>query len=1074
MANKVIKGLTVEIGGNTTKLDKALEKVEKNSRSLSSELGQINKLLKFDPGNTELLAQKQRVLAEAVDNTAEKLDTLKEAEKQVQAQFEKGEASEEQVRALRREIIDTEKRLESYKKAAQETADALEEVDREAGDAAEGLEDVGEEAADAEEEADDLSGTLGETLAGGLKAVATAAVATAAALVGIAEESREYRTAMGKLDTAFKKNNHSAEAAQKTYEELQSVLGETDQAVEAANFLAQMATTEEELAAMTDALTGVYATFGASLPIESLAEAANETIKAGQVTGSFADSLNWVNAESKDWKKALGKNQKALKAFEKATDEGLTAEDAFNEALAACTDEQSRQRLVMDTLTSLYGDAATAYKKTNANVIAANKANEQWNSTMAKLGANVEPVVTEIKSFGAELLASAEKPLKAVATYIKDTVIPALRSIADWVGEHMPEIEATVVGLTAAFVAYKVATAAAEVVQNGLKAAILSTTVAQKALNLAAAATPWGLAAVAITGVAAALAYYMSDAENATSATERLHFGMTEAEKQASRLAAAEDLLAENTGAAGVAMADQSAETALLAELTPEALAQIEPLTAEELRLVQAASDAADAFREQKAAAQETVDDSAAYHQHLLDLVAELDSLVSESNYVRDADKARVEFITNELNAAMGLEMELVGNALQGYKNLKDEIYNLINAKTANAMLEAKNEAYITAIQEEDSAFAALMATQQDYQAHLVTVQELEAKLAEDKQKLTESLLADSSRENAIRMAGLAQSIQAQEDALEKEKGILGEKKTAYDGAAADYVGYTSTIEEYEAAQTAVLQENYEEAIDILKSKSAGFVDYAEEVDDATADVLDTLLKEAVDAGIAAEKTRKNFENGVKGYTERMVKEADEAAEDAMNAFIDASTEAEGVGKDIGDGLDAGLASKRESIISRAVNMVKAAIAAAREAADSHSPSREMMSLGEDMGEGAAIGLENTTDDLLKTARKQVNEMLREYSDAPAQTEQVAQRSAQELQAQSRRAERSLYEQGAQLQADMAGTVQSQAGILGKILTAIERGQILTIDGDALVGATADRYDSTLGQRRALAARGAL
>jgi phage-related minor tail protein len=109
MANK-IKGLIVEIGGNTAPLEKALQDVNKKSRDLSSELGQINKLLKFDPGNADLLAQKQKVLAEAVETTSEKLDKLKEAEKQVQKQFEKGEVSEEQVRELQREIIATEKK----------------------------------------------------------------------------------------------------------------------------------------------------------------------------------------------------------------------------------------------------------------------------------------------------------------------------------------------------------------------------------------------------------------------------------------------------------------------------------------------------------------------------------------------------------------------------------------------------------------------------------------------------------------------------------------------------------------------------------------------------------------------------------------------------------------------------------------------------------------------------------------------------------------------------------------------------------------------------------------------------
>ena len=95
-----IRGITVEIGGDTTKLGKALEDVNKRSKDLSSELGQVNKLLKLDPGNVELLAQKQKILSEAIETTSKKLDTLKQAEKQVQEQFKRGEVSEEQVRAL--------------------------------------------------------------------------------------------------------------------------------------------------------------------------------------------------------------------------------------------------------------------------------------------------------------------------------------------------------------------------------------------------------------------------------------------------------------------------------------------------------------------------------------------------------------------------------------------------------------------------------------------------------------------------------------------------------------------------------------------------------------------------------------------------------------------------------------------------------------------------------------------------------------------------------------------------------------------------------------------------------------
>lgn len=274
MANKTIKGLTVEIGGDTTKLGKALDNIEKQGRDLSSELGNINRLLKFDPGNTELLAQKQKVLADAISTTEKKLDTLKEAEKQVQEQFKRGEVSEEQVRALKREIIETEGRLDKYKNAAKETADQIDQLGEESEEAAREVDKMGDEMEEAEKSADDLGDSAGGSLSTGLTAVIGLATAAAAAIGGIVESTQEYRTAMGKLDTAFEESNFSGEEATETYKELQSVLGDTDRAVEASNFLAKLCNTEEDLADWTEILTGVYATFGDSLPTEGLAEAA--------------------------------------------------------------------------------------------------------------------------------------------------------------------------------------------------------------------------------------------------------------------------------------------------------------------------------------------------------------------------------------------------------------------------------------------------------------------------------------------------------------------------------------------------------------------------------------------------------------------------------------------------------------------------------------------------------------------------------------------------------------------------------------------------------------------------------
>lgn len=124
---KSLKGITIDIAGNTEPLEKSLSSVNKTSRSLQVELRQVEKLLKLDPTNTELLVQKQNLLADSISATSEKLEALKAAEAQVQAQFERGEIAEEQYRAFQREIIKTENELNNMKSALQVATRNLDE-----------------------------------------------------------------------------------------------------------------------------------------------------------------------------------------------------------------------------------------------------------------------------------------------------------------------------------------------------------------------------------------------------------------------------------------------------------------------------------------------------------------------------------------------------------------------------------------------------------------------------------------------------------------------------------------------------------------------------------------------------------------------------------------------------------------------------------------------------------------------------------------------------------------------------------------------------------------------------------
>ncbi|HIZ77991.1 MAG TPA: peptidoglycan DD-metalloendopeptidase family protein [Firmicutes bacterium] len=207
----------------------------------------------------------------------------------------------------------------------------------------------------------------------GFKVAAAAAVTFGAVAVkqitDLAAETREYREDLARLEAAFTTAGFTSEQATAIYKDFYAVLGEEDRSVEAVNHLAQLCDTEEQLNKWTTICTGVVATFGDSLPIEGLTEAANETAKVGQVTGPLADALNWAGV----------------------------SEDEFNKKLAACTSEQERQALITETLNGIYEDAANKYREVNASVMDANRAQSDYQDTLAALGETVEPIMTALK-----------------------------------------------------------------------------------------------------------------------------------------------------------------------------------------------------------------------------------------------------------------------------------------------------------------------------------------------------------------------------------------------------------------------------------------------------------------------------------------------------------------------------------------------------------------------------------------------------------------------------------------------------------------------------------------------------
>lgn len=245
------------------------------------------------------------------------------------------------------------------------------------------------------------------------KLAAGAAVAVGGAMVAVADSTREYRTEMGKLEAGFLTAGHSVDAAKNTYSELSAVLGDTGQAVEASNHLAKLVDNEKDLQKWTDICTGVYATFGASLPIEGLTEAANETAKTGQLTGGLADALNWAGV----------------------------SEDEFQASLDACSTEQERQALITETLNGLYSEAAKNYKEVNKDVLDANKAQGKLEEGMAAVGEIVEPVISKFKYFAGTVLLKAVGAIKKVINVGKN-MVDRFKQIRETVGGAIDKIKA--------------------------------------------------------------------------------------------------------------------------------------------------------------------------------------------------------------------------------------------------------------------------------------------------------------------------------------------------------------------------------------------------------------------------------------------------------------------------------------------------------------------------------------------------------------------------------------------------------------------------------------------------------
>lgn len=503
-------------------LDASTQKVNLTEKSLAeceATLGKNSK--EYENLKNAVLQAKnqQQAIQNELDATAEKLEKVNNENKDASSSFDKlADTIEEQESELsklkkayadatltqgknKKEVKDLEKQIKKLSGEILENKRELNDAETAADKFDRSLGELSESAQDAADGFTVAKGAIAGFVANGLSAGVGMIKDGISNIMGLAEETREYRNEMAKLDTSFQTAGLSAENAETTFTDLYGILGDEGAAVEASQQLAKISTNEKDLEANTRILTGVMAEYGNSIPLEGLAEGIAASSAMGSVQGVLADALEW---------------------------QGINL-DSFNEKLGKLSTEEERSAYIQETLTGLYGESADAYLENNKAVIDANKSQADFNDTMAKVGEKVEPITLKLKEGFAQL---AEKALELIDgvdmesfgdkigkafDVLTETIIPAIIDGFQWVLDNKDAIIAGLAGIGAGLAVFKVASIIQGVVGaiQAFKTANEAATISQAIMNAVMNANPLVLVASLIAGLVVAIVAFVATNDEA-------------------------------------------------------------------------------------------------------------------------------------------------------------------------------------------------------------------------------------------------------------------------------------------------------------------------------------------------------------------------------------------------------------------------------------------------------------------------------------------------------------------------------------------------------------------------------
>ena len=790
-----IKGIIVEIGGDTSGLQKALSKVNSATSSLSKELRGINSLLKLDPSNTELLSQKQEVLAENIEQTSKKLEELRKVQEMADETIKNGgKISQENYRNLQREIINTENKLKQLKVEASKWTSA-----------GESLEEFGNKVTKISNKVDNLGSTLTASLTLPILAIGTAAITTGndfeaqmsrvQAIAGATKEELELLTNQA-IDLGAETSFSATEAAA-GMENLASAGFSTNEIMEAMPGLLDLAASSgAELATASEIAASAIRGFGL------------EASQSSHVADVFAEASARTNAQVEDMGEAMKYVAPVAKTVGLSIEEtaaaiGIMSDAGIKGSQAGTTLRSGLTRIVKPTkqvkeameeldvefynsdgtMKSLTEIIDTLQKSTSGltdevknQALAQIFGTEALSGMLALVNRGSSDLDSMTKSFencdgAAEEMAdvmldnakgaleSLSGSLESAGIAIQQALAPEIKDLAKWIQDLVDDFNDL----------------SDEEKQSIINKALLVAAIGPAIKILGKLGTGLGTVTKGLGTFSKAIAVAQAGTISADKTVNTLAKGIT-----------------FFTSPVGIAI---TVVTALAGALTYLALKQTDAQKKAQ-EFAEEMANEKQSFEEYNQSINETTNSNLAQINSVDRLKNELSTLVDENGKVKEGYESRVSFILNELNKALGTEYNLNGNIIQSYKDLQAEIDTTIEKKKAEILLNAEQEKYSNAISQEEEAVKNLTTAREN----LLSVQ--------DEYGMT----LDELREKAENSSG-------------KEKDYLNNVINAYDDATQVLKENHQIQEQYASDYALFMEGKYNEVGQSIISTTSNWTD---------------------------------------------------------------------------------------------------------------------------------------------------------------------------------------------------------------------------------------------------------